>query len=69
MGINAWAVLTPILPGITDVEAMIGALPADVRVFLDRLRHPSVERLSQFLRTSYPEQQARYESLAARAIA
>ena len=44
---------------------MIAALPANVPIFLDRLRHPSEERFFQFLRTSYPELQERYQYLAA----
>lgn len=38
MGINVWAFITPILPGITNVDLMINALDQDIPVFLDKVR-------------------------------
>jgi DNA repair photolyase len=38
MGIQVWVFITPVLPGITDVDAMIHALDDDIPVFLDKVR-------------------------------
>lgn len=38
MGVQVWVFITPILPGITDVDAMIDALDHDIPVFLDQVR-------------------------------
>ena len=37
-GIQVRVFLTPVLPHIMDVEAMIGAIPPDIPVYLDKLR-------------------------------
>ena len=38
LGIKIWTFITPILPGITDVNSMIDALDNDIPVYLDRVR-------------------------------
>jgi DNA repair photolyase len=38
MGIQVWVFITPVLPGITDVDAMIQKLDDDIPVFLDKVR-------------------------------
>jgi DNA repair photolyase len=38
MGVQVWVFITPILPGITDVDDMIDALDGDIPVFLDKVR-------------------------------
>ncbi|MNO70196.1 hypothetical protein D3C76_610700 [compost metagenome] len=38
MGITVWVFITPILPGITDVDLMINAIDQDIPVFLDKVR-------------------------------
>jgi len=67
LGINIWVFITPVLPGITDVKAMINALPASMRIFLDRLRLDSgsvlEQRFFEYLKAYYPELESRYRTL------
>jgi DNA repair photolyase len=67
LGINTWVFITPVLPGITDVKTMIGALPGNMPVFVDKLRLDCGSALEQrffdYLRTHYPELEARYRTL------
>lgn len=67
MGINTWVFITPVLPGITDVETMINALPENTPVFLDKLRldseSASEQRFFEHLRAYYPELESRYRTL------
>ena len=67
LGINIWVFITPVLPGITDVKAMINALPASMRIFLDTLRLDSgsvpEQRFFEYLKTYYPELEPRYRTL------
>lgn len=68
MGIRAWAFITPVLPGITDVQAMVAALPPSVPVYIDRLRlrpeGASTDRLLAYLRLFHPHLESRYRLLA-----
>jgi len=67
LGIPTQVFITPVLPGITDVPAMIGALPEDMPVRLDKLRLTAgsvgEKKLFRYLRRYYPELQARYRAL------
>ncbi|RPJ36813.1 MAG: hypothetical protein EHM21_18730 [Chloroflexi bacterium] len=66
-GIPTWAFITPVLPGITDVKGMIDALPADMPVFLDKLRmdpcSPFRQRFFAFLNAYDPSLEPRYIQL------
>ena len=68
-GINTRVFITPVLPGITDVEAMIGALDGTIQISLDRLRltkgNPPEARFFRFVRTHYPELESRYCAMMA----
>ena len=67
LGIKTWTFITPVLPGITDVKAMVDALPEDMPVFVDKLRldagSASEQRFFEHLRAYYPELETRYRSL------
>ncbi len=64
LGIPTWVFITPVLPGITDVKAMIAALPADMPVYLDKLRlekdSTAGQRFFAYLDKDFPELAARY---------
>ncbi len=68
-GIITWVFITPVLPGITDVEAMVRALPETVPVFIDKLRlqagTPSARRFFDYLKAHYPSLEPRYRALMA----
>jgi DNA repair photolyase len=68
LGVNTWVFITPVLPGITDVEVMISALHEKIPVYLDKLRlieeKPLQKRFFKFLRASYPELESTYHTLA-----
>ncbi len=67
MGIQAWVFITPVLPGITDVIAMIEALPADMPIFLDKLRMGEnsafKNRFFRYLNAHFPALTPRYRRL------
>jgi DNA repair photolyase len=67
LGIETWVFITPVLPGITDVKAMIQALPEEMPVYLDILRlepgSVSERRFFEYLRTCYPELEGRYRAM------
>ncbi len=67
MGIQTWVFITPVLPGITDVQAMISALPGETPVFLDKLRLDSGsafrQRFFAFLDGYDPSLGPRYQKL------
>ena len=69
MGVNVWVFITPILPGITDVERMIGALDDSIPVYLDGLRltpgSAGEQRFFRFLTAAYPNLEPRYRALVA----
>lgn len=69
LGVETWVAITPALPGITDVETMIAALPTSVSILLDRLRlftkdSPPKQRFFEYLRANHPTLEARYQALA-----
>lgn len=67
LGINTWAFITPVLPGITDVKAMVDSLPQEMPVFIDILRldpgSASAGRFFNYLRTYFPELEPRYRTM------
>ncbi|MFC3746195.1 radical SAM protein [Paenibacillus sp. GCM10012306] len=67
MGIRVWAFITPILPGITNVELMMNALDKDIPVFLDKVRlnretKPALT-LERFINKHYPELANQYQDI------
>lgn len=66
-GIPTWVFITPVLPGITDVEGMIAALPADTPVYLDKLRlnmgDGCNERFFSYMSAYFPALEERYQAL------
>ncbi len=67
LGIPVWVFITPALPGITDVRGMVAALPADMPVYLDKLRlepgSPFRQRFFRYIKAHYPALEARYRRL------
>lgn len=66
-GIKVWAFITPILPGITDVNKMIGSLNNDIPVYLDKLRieKDSIpkKKMMEFINKRHPELNSMYEEI------
>ncbi|MFE4709792.1 radical SAM protein [Paenibacillus sp. NPDC056722] len=67
MGIRVWAFITPILPGITNVELMMNALDKDIPVFLDRVRlkkdtKPAMT-VESFIHNHHPELANQYQDI------
>ncbi|NUU62093.1 SPL family radical SAM protein [Paenibacillus agri] len=67
MGVRVWAFITPILPGITNVELMMNALDKDIPVFLDRVRlkkdtKPAMT-LESFIDKHHPELANQYQDI------
>ncbi len=67
LGIWTQVFITPVLPGITDVPAMIQVLDEKIPVFLDKLRLEAgslAERLFfKYLKNNYPDLELRYRAL------
>lgn len=67
LGVNVWAFITPILPGITDVDSMIDSLQKDIPVFLDKLRintrSKQGERMVSYIIEKYPHLRETYEEI------
>lgn len=67
-GITTWVFITPVLPGITDVAAMINALPASVPIYLDKVRLSADDapgaRLLDYIQHTLPALFARYQAIA-----
>lgn len=66
-GIKVWAFITPILPGITNVNKMIESLHNDIPVFLDKLRINKgtipMEKMLAYVNLKYPKLKAVYEDI------
>lgn len=66
-GIKVWAFITPILPGITDVNKMIGSLNNDIPVFLDKLTIEKdgipMQKTLEYINNKYPKLKPIYEDL------
>ncbi len=67
MGVKVLAFITPILPDITDVDAMIEAIDPEVPIYLDRLtlKKDSVPAMTMksFIRDHYPELTGMYTEI------
>lgn len=67
LGIKVWVYITPILPGITDVEKMIDNLDADIPVFLDKLRLDKdsvpANKMLEYIDTNYPSLKHVYDRI------
>lgn len=66
-GVKVWTFITPVLPGITDVKAMIHALDPDIPVHLDRVRleqnSPSAKLTLDWIGRDYPHLFENYQSI------
>jgi DNA repair photolyase len=66
-GIQTWVFITPVLPGITDVAAMIEALAVDIPVFLDKVRLSpggrNTRRFYNYLDAAHPSLRSRYQRI------
>ena len=66
-GIKVWAFITPILPGITDVNKMIGSLNKDIPIFLDKLRIEKdsipMQKMLEYINNKYPKLKSIYEDI------
>lgn len=66
LGVRTQVFITPVLPGITDVPAMIEVLDEKIPVFLDKLRLEAgsiAERLFfKYLENNYPDLELRYRA-------
>ncbi|BCZ48101.1 hypothetical protein psyc5s11_41680 [Clostridium gelidum] len=66
-GIKVWAFITPILPGITDVNEMIGSLNKYIPVFLDKLTIEkdsiSMGKMLEYINNKYPKLKPIYEDI------
>lgn len=64
IGIKVWAFITPILPGITDVDSMINSLHQDIPVYLDKLRmNPkakSGDKMISYIKENFPQLEETY---------
>lgn len=59
LGLKVWATLAPILPGITNLEAVLNALNPDIPVYIDCLQcaQGSIQekRVMEWINRDYPE--------------
>lgn len=66
-GIKVWCFITPILPGITDVEKMIANLDNEIPVFLDKLRLEkgsiSANKMIEFINNNYHKLKTTYDDI------
>lgn len=67
LGIKVWAFITPILPGITDVEKIIEHIHEDIPVFLDKARLEKDKKPAQnmvsYIKKNYPQLTTDYERI------
>lgn len=66
-GIKVWTYITPVLPGITDVEEMISRLNKNIPIFLDELRIEKnsiqMEKMLEYINVYYPKLEKTYENM------
>ncbi|MNP63958.1 hypothetical protein D3C76_1594130 [compost metagenome] len=66
-GVKVWVFITPILPGITDVNKMIEGLNENIPVFLDKLRlkkdSVTAEKMLKYISNKYPSLKSIYEDI------
>jgi len=67
LGIEVWAFIMPVLPGITDVGLMMDSLPDEIPVWLHRLQaraeQKNGKRLLAFIKRKYPHLTSQYEDI------
>lgn len=67
LGIKVWIFITPILPGITDVTAMINALDKDIPIYLDKVRLEKnslpAARMLLYIKKNNPSLKSKYENI------
>lgn len=60
-------IITPVLPGITDVDKMIECLKDDIPVYLDKLRiekdSVQMSRMMDYIKINYPQLLHQYEEI------
>ena len=65
--IKVWTFITPVLPGITDVDEIIDNLNNTIPVFLDKLRiqkdSVQMRKMLSFIQANYPKLYGEYENL------
>ena len=65
--IKIWTFITPVLPGITDVDEIIDNLNNTIPVFLDKLRiqkdSVQMRKMLSFIQANYPKLYGEYENL------
>ena len=65
--VSTWAFITPILPYIMDIDAIIAALNPGIPVFLDKLRIKSdtvqAENMMRFIKRDFPEYTKQYDEI------
>ena len=66
-GVSVWAFITPVLPYIMDIEKLIGALNADIPIYIDKLRIKAdtiqAKNMKRFIRQRYPEYAEKYDKI------
>lgn len=67
LGIKVWVFITPILPGITDVDKMIEMIHNDIPIHLDKLRlekgTKSAISMLEFIKKNKPNLETIYERI------
>lgn len=68
-GLEVWATLAPLLPGITDLEQVLEALDVRIPVYVDSLHCSSNSiqgtRVMEWIKKDYPEFSDRYQKMIA----
>lgn len=66
-GLEVWATLAPVLPGITDMEAVLERLDERIPVYIDRLgckgESVQAQKMMAWLQQDYPALQASYREM------
>ncbi len=66
-GLRVYATLAPVLPGITDLQAVLDALDSRIPVYVDSLQCGAGsiqgEKVRNWIRQDYPALQAEYDAL------
>ena len=65
--IEVWAFITPVLPYIMDVEAIISMLNPNIPIFIDKLRIDNdpirEKKMSEFIEKQYPNLKEKYNEI------
>lgn len=66
-GLEIWATLAPVLPGITDLDCVLGTLDIKIPLYIDRLRcgpdDLQANRILEWISRDYPGLFYRYEDI------